>query len=51
MLMVIDRKTGKKVDVRTLMGIEPEEIKNEKLREEVGQIDIQAPEDNSGALN
>jgi len=38
MLMVVDRSTGKQTDIRSLMDLKPEDIKDEKLREEVSKI-------------
>ena len=38
MLMVVDRTTGKQTDIRSLMALTPEDIKDEKLREEVSKI-------------
>ena len=35
MLMVVDKKTGKKVDVRSLMGLEDEDVKDQDLKQKL----------------
>ena len=40
MLMVVDRKTGNKTDVRALLGITPEDVKCEKLRDELSNYEL-----------
>lgn len=38
MMQVKSRKTGKKTDVRNLLGIKPEDIKDENLRSQLDSI-------------
>ena len=43
MLQVVDKRTGKKgkqTDVRALLGISPEEIKDQKLRDELISVSL-----------
>jgi hypothetical protein len=35
MLMVVDKKTGKKIDVRSLMGLEDEDVKDQELKQKL----------------
>jgi len=39
MLKVVSAKSGKATDVRTLLGISPEEVQDEDLREKLKMID------------
>jgi len=41
LLLVTNMSTGKSTDVRSLMGITPEEIKDERLREVISHIPTQ----------
>lgn len=40
MLQVVDTKTGKAMDVRQMLGIKSEDIKDEKLREKISNYSI-----------
>ena len=40
MLQVVDTKTGKAMDVRQMLGIKSEDIKDEKLREQISNYSI-----------